>query len=103
MPTTLFLLDESSGSKNRKLERVKLDDIANVEFRDASMQQLVSRLKFICTQEKMQAAADELFDLVLKKKIQLRIDQRYTLDQAGQAHTDLAGRKTTGASVFVLE
>ena len=57
----------------------------------------------VTTQEKMQAAADELFDLVLKKKIQLRIDQRYTLDQVGQAHTDLASRKTTGASVFVLE
>jgi NADPH2:quinone reductase len=55
------------------------------------------------TQEKMQAAADELFGLVLKKKIKLRIDQRYTLDQVAQAHTDLASRKTTGASVFVLE
>lgn len=55
------------------------------------------------TQEKMQAAADELFALVLKKKIQLRIDQRYTLDQVSQAHLDLESRKTTGASVFVLE
>jgi NADPH2:quinone reductase len=55
------------------------------------------------TQEKMQAAADELFDLVLKKKIKLRIDQRYTLDQVAQAHDDLASRKTTGASVFVLD
>ncbi len=55
------------------------------------------------TQEKMQAAADELFDLVLKKKIKLRIDQRYTLDQVVQAHQDLASRKTTGASVFVLD
>lgn len=57
----------------------------------------------VTTQEKMQAAADELFDLVLKKKIRLRIDQRYTLDQAGQAHKELAGRKTTGASVFILD
>lgn len=57
----------------------------------------------VTTQEKMQAAADELFDLVLKKKIRLRIDQHYTLDQAGQAHEELAGRKTTGASVFILD
>lgn len=57
----------------------------------------------VTTQEKMQTAADELFDLVLKKKIRLRIDQRYTLDQAGQAHSDLASRKTTGASVFTLD
>jgi len=33
----------------------------------------------------------------------LRIDQRYTLDQVAQAHDDLASRKTTGASVFVLD
>ena len=43
------------------------------------------------TAEKMQAAADELFDLVLKKKIKVRIDQRYPLEQAGQdqIHLDL--------------
>ena len=57
----------------------------------------------VATQEKMQAAADELFDLVLKKKIKLRIDQRYTLDQVVQAHDDLASRKTTGASIFILD
>jgi NADPH2:quinone reductase len=55
------------------------------------------------TPEKMQAAADELFGLVLKKKIKLRIDQRYSLDQAAEAQNALAGRKTTGASVFILD
>jgi NADPH:quinone reductase len=57
----------------------------------------------VSTPEKMQAAADELFDLVLKKKIRLRIDQRYTLDQAAEAHIALAARQTTGASVFILD
>jgi NADPH2:quinone reductase len=51
----------------------------------------------------MQAAADELFDLVLKKKIKVRIDQRYPLEQAGAAQTALAARKTTGATVFTLD
>jgi NADPH2:quinone reductase len=55
------------------------------------------------TAEKMQAAADELFDLVLKKKIKVRIDQRYPLEQAGAAQTALAARKTTGATVFTLD
>jgi NADPH2:quinone reductase len=54
------------------------------------------------TAEKMQAAADELFDLVLKKKIKVRIDQRYPLEQAGEAQTALAARKTTGATVFTM-
>lgn len=57
----------------------------------------------VATPEKMQAAADELFELVLAKKIKIRIDQRYTLDQAAEAQVALAARKTTGASVFVLD
>ena len=55
------------------------------------------------TPEKMQAAADELFDLVLKKKIKVRIDQRYPLAQAAEAQTALAARLTTGATVFTME
>jgi NADPH:quinone reductase len=57
----------------------------------------------VSTPEKMQAAADELFDLVLAKKIKMQIDQRYTLEQAAQAQIALAGRQTTGASVFILD
>ncbi|MDO8777933.1 MAG: quinone oxidoreductase [Burkholderiaceae bacterium] len=55
------------------------------------------------TPEKMQAAADELFELVLKKKIKVRIDQRYPLEQAAQAQAALAARKTTGATIFTLD
>jgi NADPH2:quinone reductase len=44
-----------------------------------------------------------LFDLVLKKKIRMRIDQRYTLENAGEAQTALASRKTTGATVLTLD
>ena len=55
------------------------------------------------TAEKMQAAADELFEQVLKKKIKMRIDQRYPLEQAAQAQEALAARKTTGATVFMLD
>ena len=55
------------------------------------------------TLEKLQAASDELFDLILKKKIKVRIDQRYNLEQAGEAQTALASRKTTGATVLMLD
>ncbi|SAI43307.1 quinone oxidoreductase [Bordetella ansorpii] len=54
------------------------------------------------TPEKLKAAADEMFGLVTRKKIEVRIDQRYTLEQAGQAQTALEGRKTTGATVLTL-
>jgi NADPH2:quinone reductase len=54
------------------------------------------------TPEKLKAASDELFGLVLKKKIKMRIDQRYSLEQAGEAQTALASRKTTGATILTL-
>jgi NADPH2:quinone reductase len=55
------------------------------------------------TAEKMQAAADELFGLVTKKKIRIAIGQRFPLAEAGAAQEALAARKTTGATVLTLD
>ncbi|MFA4914117.1 MAG: quinone oxidoreductase, partial [Burkholderiaceae bacterium] len=55
------------------------------------------------THEKLTAAADEMFDLVAKKKIQVRIDQRYALQDVAKAHVALESRKTTGATVLSLD
>lgn len=55
------------------------------------------------TYEKLTAAADELFGLVAQKKIQVRIDQRFALADAAQAHIALESRKTTGATVLSLD
>ncbi|NYT81550.1 quinone oxidoreductase [Alcaligenaceae bacterium] len=57
----------------------------------------------VATLEKMQAAADELFGLVSKKKISINIGQRFALADAGEAQTALAGRKTTGATILTLD
>jgi NADPH:quinone reductase-like Zn-dependent oxidoreductase len=48
------------------------------------------------------ALADEIFSLVGAGKIRIEINQRYTLDDAIQAHRDLEARKTTGSSIFVI-
>lgn len=55
------------------------------------------------TLEKMQAASDELFGLVAKKKIDIIIGQRFSLKDAGQAQEALQGRKTTGATILTLD
>lgn len=55
------------------------------------------------TAEKMQAAADELFAHILAGDIKVVIDQRYPLKDVAQAHTALAARMTTGATVLTLE
>jgi len=55
------------------------------------------------TPEKLKAASDELFDMIRRKKIKVQIDQRYSLEDAGEAHQALASRKTTGATVITLD
>ena len=58
---------------------------------------------YVNTPAKLKAASDELFDLILKKKIKVRIDQQFSLEEAGQAQTALAARKTTGATILTLD
>lgn len=45
---------------------------------------------------------DELFGHVAAGRIRIKINQRYALADAVQAHRDLEGRKTTGSSIFIL-
>jgi NADPH:quinone reductase len=55
----------------------------------------------IATREATQQMADELFDVVLKGQVKIRIDQRYPLAEVAQAHRDLEARKTTGSTVLM--
>lgn len=45
--------------------------------------------------------AGELFDHVATGRIKIEINQRYTLDQAAQAHRDLEAGRTTGSSIIL--
>ncbi len=54
----------------------------------------------IATRESTQAMADDLFDVVKRGAVKLRIDQRYALADVARAHADLEARRTTGSSVL---
>ena len=56
----------------------------------------------IATREGTQSMADELFDVVLRGDVKVRIDQRYRLEDVQQAHRDLEARKTTGSTILTL-
>jgi NADPH2:quinone reductase len=49
----------------------------------------------------LQGMADELFEMLASGKINVDINQRYKLEEAAQAHIDLAGRKTTGSTILL--
>ncbi|MDO8279723.1 MAG: quinone oxidoreductase [Burkholderiaceae bacterium] len=51
--------------------------------------------------ESAQAMADDLFAMVESGKIKIRIDQRYALADAAEAHRALEARTTTGSSILI--
>lgn len=57
---------------------------------------------FVPTLETMQAAATELFDLVVAGQIKMNIGQRVPLKDVAQAHQALAAGQTSGATVLTL-
>jgi NADPH2:quinone reductase len=56
---------------------------------------------YIATREELLATAKELFAAVRKGAIRVRVQQRYALKDAAQAHRDLEARKTTGSTVLI--
>jgi NADPH2:quinone reductase len=56
---------------------------------------------YAATDADFQAVAKDLFDVVAGGHVKIEIGQRYRLADAVQAHRDLEGRKTTGATVLI--
>jgi len=55
----------------------------------------------IATRESTQAMADDLFDVVSSGAVKIRIDQRFPLAQATEAHRALEARQTTGSTILL--
>ncbi|WP_394617566.1 quinone oxidoreductase family protein [Lentzea sp. JNUCC 0626] len=51
---------------------------------------------YMLTREEFEGRAADLFDAIRTGVLNIRIGGRYKLEEAGQAHTDLQSRKTTG-------
>lgn len=56
---------------------------------------------YTSTREELLTAARELFTVVKKGVVKVKINQTYPLREAAQAHADLEGRKTTGSTVLL--
>ena len=89
----------SFGNASGSVEGVNLADLASRGSLYVTRPTLGS---YVPTQETMQAAADELFDLIKQKKIRVAIGQRFPLERVADAHIALAGRETSGATVLTL-
>lgn len=56
---------------------------------------------YVSTREELLATAADLFAVVQGGHVKIAINQTYALKNAADAHRDLEGRKTTGASVLL--
>jgi NADPH2:quinone reductase len=56
---------------------------------------------YIAKRADLEAAAADLFDVILSGKVKASINQRYPLAEVARAHADLEARKTTGSTILV--
>ncbi|MEW5421867.1 quinone oxidoreductase [Amorphus sp. 3PC139-8] len=56
---------------------------------------------YIAERADLEETARDLFDVVASGAVSIRVNQEYPLAEAGRAHTDLEGRKTTGTTVLI--
>jgi len=55
----------------------------------------------IVPRARLEASAEELFDMMASGRIKVDIGQRYPLAEAARAHADLASRRTVGSTVIL--
>ncbi len=58
-------------------------------------------MSYTATRPELLGSARALFKMVADKKVKIRINQTYALQDAAQAQADLAARKTTGSTVLI--
>jgi NADPH2:quinone reductase len=58
-------------------------------------------VNYTSTREDLLTATRELFSVVKKGVVKIKVNQTYPLRNAAQAHADLEGRKTTGSTVLL--
>jgi NADPH:quinone reductase len=58
-------------------------------------------MTYIADRARLENMASDLFGAVSSGKVQVKINHRYALKDAVQAHQDLEGRKTTGTAILL--
>jgi NADPH2:quinone reductase len=56
---------------------------------------------YIATREELVARSGAVFAMIAAGRLKLRIEHKYPLAEAPQAHRDLEGRKTTGKLLLI--
>jgi len=60
-----------------------------------------SLMQYIVTREQLLEASGELFANIASGVLRVRVNHKYPLSQAAEAHADLENRRTTGSVVLI--
>ncbi len=58
-------------------------------------------VSYTATDEDFRTTAQDVVDIIASGKVKVRVNQKYALADAAQAHRDIEARKTTGTTVLV--
>ena len=56
---------------------------------------------YVATREELQTRASSVLNMIAQGSLKLRIQHHYPLQDAQQAHRELAGRRTTGKILLI--
>ena len=59
-------------------------------------------MSYVSTDEALRANAGEVLEQVAAGKVRVRVNQRFALSEAAEAHRALEGRRTTGSTVLTV-
>ena len=94
-PRGMMVLFGGSSGPAPALDPIALTQKGSLFLTRPSMNQ------YVATRAELEMRANALFEMIADKKLKLRIEYIYPLQEAQQAHRDLEGRKTTGKLLLI--
>jgi NADPH2:quinone reductase len=94
-PRGMMVLFGGSSGPAPALDPIALTQKGSLFLTRPSMNQ------YVATRAELEMRANALFEMIADKKLKLRIEHIYPLQEAQQAHRDLEGRKTTGKLLLI--
>jgi len=94
-PRGMMVLFGGSSGPAPALDPIVLTQKGSLFLTRPSMNQ------YVATRAELEMRANALFEMIADKKLKLRIEHIYPLQEAQQAHRDLEGRKTTGKLLLI--
>jgi NADPH2:quinone reductase len=90
----------SFGQSSGKLPEI---DLAILNQKGSFFATRPSLFGYTLDRAELEESSEALFEVIRSGDVKIRIDQRYPLEKAAEAHRHLESRATTGATIFTID